>query len=187
MKLPSDARCVHYFEEISKIPHGSYNEKQLSDYIVNFAKEHNLKYIQDDLYSVVVYKPASPGYENSEPILLQAHMDMVDEKNSDCDHDFSKDPLELEFKDGWVSAKGTTLGADDGCGVAFMLGILEDPDLKHPALECAFTTLEEIGLFGALNMKKEYFKARNYICLDGGGGISHINFLRRWTQSSYHS
>ena len=98
-------------------------------------------------------------------------MDMVCEKNNDCDHDFDKDPLDLYIEDGFLKARGTTLGADDGVAVAYMLSILEDDTLKHPALECVFTVQEEVGLFGASHLKKEYFKATRMIGLDGGGEV----------------
>lgn len=162
-------RCYDFFKETSQFPHGSYNEKQLSDYLVEFAKKNDLKVIQDDMYNVVIYKDATPGYEDHETVMLQAHMDMVDEKNKDSNHDFSKDPIEIiEMEDGWIKANGTTLGADDGIGTAYMLAILEDKTLEHPALECVFTVQEEVGLFGAMNLKSEYFKAKNAISLDGG-------------------
>lgn len=162
----------HYFNEIAKIPHGSYNEKALSDWIVAFADERGLKSVQDEMWNVVVYKPASAGFENSAPLLLQAHMDMVCEANKGTDHNFDTDPLKLEVVDGWLTAKGTTLGADDGTGVAYMLAILDDPDLPHPPLECCFTVQEEIGLCGAINLKPEYFSAKRMVCLDGGGEVS---------------
>lgn len=163
-------RYCYYFNEISKIPHGSRNEKAISDYVVNFAKEHGLAYKQDEACNVIVEKPASPGYENSEPILLQAHIDMVNEKNKTSDHDFEKDPLKLYVDDeGWLRADGTTLGADDGTGVSYMLAILEDNTLQHPFLQCYFTAGEEIGFVGAIQLKAEDIKADKMINLDGGG------------------
>ena len=108
----------HYFEEICGIPHGSGNTKQISDYLVNFAKEHDLKYVQDDMNNVVIYKPATPGYENAPTVILQGHMDMVCAKCPEIDHDFTKDGLKLVVKDGFLSAEGTTLGGDDGIAVA---------------------------------------------------------------------
>ena len=160
----------YYFNEISKIPHGSKNEKAISDYIVNFAKERGLAYKQDEVFNVLIDKPASPGYENAEPVLMQAHIDMVCEKNKDSGHDFEKDPLELYVDDeGWLHAKGTTLGADDGTGVAYMLAILDDETLEHPALQCIFTSMEEIGLVGASHLKAEDFHGKRLINLDSGG------------------
>ena len=172
MEFDLNKKHCYYFKQISDIPRGSRNEKAISDYIVAFAKDHGYDCIQDEVYNVIVYKPASPGYEKSEPIILQAHTDMVCEKNKDVEHDFEKDPLELYVEDGLLKAKGTTLGADDGMGVAYMLAILDDPDLPHPALECAFTVMEEVGLLGAQALKKEYFHAKRYINLDAGGEVA---------------
>ena len=163
--------CCHYFYELTKIPHGSRNEKAISDYVVQFAKDHNLKYKQDEVYNVIIWKDASKGYENAEPLILQAHMDMVNEKIKESDHDFEKDPLDLYEEDGWLHARGTTLGGDDGNGVAYMLAILEDDTLAHPALTCIFTTMEEIGLIGATYLTKEDVSANRMISLDGGGEV----------------
>ncbi|MDO4198554.1 MAG: beta-Ala-His dipeptidase [Erysipelotrichaceae bacterium] len=161
-----------YFNEIAKIPHGSYNEKAISDYIVEFAKKRNLNYVQDSMNNVVIYKKASKGYENAKPLLLQAHMDMVCEANKSANFDFRKDSLKLKVEGEWLTAEGTTLGADDGTGVAYMLAILDDDSLEHPDLECCFTVQEEVGLFGALGLDTSLFKARRMVCLDGGGEIS---------------
>ncbi|MGN1054813.1 MAG: aminoacyl-histidine dipeptidase, partial [Erysipelotrichaceae bacterium] len=139
-----------YFNEIAKIPHGSFNEEAIADYVVEFAKKRNLKWVRDDMNNVVVYKPASKGYEDAKPLILEAHMDMVCEANKSTVFDFKKDSLKLKVEDGWLTAEGTTLGADDGTGVAYMLAILDDDTLAHPALECAFTVQEEVGLIGAL-------------------------------------
>lgn len=161
-----------YFNEIAKIPHGSYDEKRLSDYLVKFGKDRGLKTIQDENLNVIIYKDASEDYKTSKPLLLQAHMDMVCEKNKDSKHDFKTDPLDLYVEDNWLKAKGTTLGADDGTGVAYMLAILDDNSLKHPPLECCFTVKEEVGLIGALHLDPSLFKARRMISLDGGGEVS---------------
>ena len=170
MEFDLNKKYNYYFKQISDIPRGSRNEKAVSDYIADFAKKHGYDYIQDEVYNVIVNKPASAGYENAEPIILQAHMDMVCEKNKDVDHDFEKDPLDLYVdENGWLRAKGTTLGADDGQGVAYMLAILDDDTLSHPALQCTFTVMEEIGLYGAIALKKEYFHSKRLINLDAGG------------------
>ena len=170
MEFDLSKKYNYYFKQISDIPRGSRNEKAVSDYIVDFAKQHGYDFIQDEVYNVIVNKPAAPGYENSEPVILQAHMDMVCEKNKDVEHDFTKDPLDLYVgEDGWLRARGTTLGADDGQGVAYMLAILDDKSLPHPELQCVFTVMEEIGLFGAIALKKEYFHSKRLINLDAGG------------------
>lgn len=160
-----------YFNEISMIPRGSGNERGISDYVASFAEKHGFDYVQDDILNVIVHKTASEGYEDHEPVMLQAHMDMVCEKNKDVEHDFEKDPLDLYTEDGWLKARGTTLGADDGYGVAYMLAILDDPDLKHPDLYCYFTVMEEIGLVGASRLKKSDLHGKRYINLDGGGEV----------------
>lgn len=159
----------YYFNEICKIPHGSGNEKALSDWIVAFAKERGLSYIQDDMWNVVIYKPATAGYEDHPGVVIQAHMDMVCEKVPESAHDFEKDPLELYVDGTHLRARGTTLGGDDCMGVAYMLDILSDDALAHPYLECCFTVQEETGLFGARALKPDYFKARRLINLDGAG------------------
>lgn len=159
-----------YFYEIAQLPHGSTMEKPLSDYLVAFAKAHNLAWQQDDMYNVIIRKPAAPSYEGAPVLSIQAHMDMVCEKNKDTVHDFAKDPLRFVVTDdGILHADGTTLGADDCTGVAYMLSILADDTLKHPELECIFTTQEEIGMFGAMALKAEDVHGRRMISLDGGG------------------
>ena len=169
MDFDLNKRYCFYFNAISMIPRGSRNEKAVSDYIAAFAKEHGLAYKQDEVWNVLVEKPASAGYEDAEPVVLQAHIDMVCEKNNDVVHDFEKDPLDLYVEDGWLHARGTTLGADDGQGVAYMLAILEDDTLEHPRLQCIFTSMEEIGLVGASALKKEDIIGKQLINLDGGG------------------
>lgn len=166
-----NANVAHqrYFEELCQIPHGSKNEKAISDYLVNFAHQHNLRCVQDDMHNVIIYKDASKGYEDHPSLMLQAHIDMVCEKNQDVDFNFEQDALRLYIEDGFLKAKGTTLGADDGVGVAYMMAILADEHASHPALECVFTTQEEIGMFGAVALDKELLKARRLINLDGGG------------------
>lgn len=180
-------RVFYYFEEITKIPHGSGNTKQISDYLVSFAKKHNLAYVQDEMNNVVIYKPATPGYENAPTVILQGHMDMVCEKRPDVEHDFTKDPLKLSVKDGYVSANGTTLGGDDGIAVAYGLALLESTDLSHPALEVLITVDEEIGLLGAVGLDCSVLNGRRLINLDSeaegslwiscAGGLSAISHI----------
>ena len=165
-----------YFEEIAAIPHGSFNEWKLTEYLISFAEAHQLKYVSDEMGNVVIYKDATPGYEDHAPVLLQGHIDMVCTKLPGSNHDFEKDPLELYIKDGYLYAKDTTLGADDGVGVAYMLSILDAENLKHPPLECAFTVQEETGCSGAAALKKEFFKAHRMIGLDDMcGGTSYAS------------
>lgn len=158
-----------YFEEITRIPHGSYNEKAICEYLCAFANEQGLACMADDMNNVIINKPASAGYEDHPAVLLQAHTDMVCEKNKGTQFDFEKDALKLYIEEGWLKAEGTTLGADDGVGVAYMLALLADKDAKHPALQCVFTVQEEVGLFGAMAIRKEDIHAKRMINLDDGG------------------
>ncbi|MDD7280720.1 beta-Ala-His dipeptidase [Floccifex sp.] len=170
----------YYFNELCKIPHGSYHEKELSDYIMNFAKEHHLQYIQDELYNVIIFKEASESFEGKS-ILLQAHIDMVNEKDKDSNHNFDTDPLQIYEKDNWLYATKTTLGADDGAGVAYMLALLDDDTLSLPALECVFTVQEEVGLCGATYLDTSMLKSKmminldseitNQICISSSGSV----------------
>ncbi len=139
------------FDDICSIPHGSGNIKAISDYLVKFAIDHDLKYKQEPCGNVIIWKPAAPGYENADTVMLQGHMDMVTVKTGDCELDLKRDHiLPAISEDGkWVYAKGTSLGGDDGIAVAYALAILEDDSLAHPALEAVFTVDEEIGLLGA--------------------------------------
>ena len=162
-----------WFNEIAKIPHPSYHEKKISDFIVQFAKDRGLNWKQDHVWNVIVEKPASPGYEEAAPLILQAHIDMVPAKADGVIHNFETDPLDLYVdEDGWLHARGTTLGGDDGHGVAYMLAILDDNTLPHPPLQCFFTTMEEVGLKGSMELKPEDVKADRMINLDGGGETS---------------
>lgn len=161
----------YYFEEMTKIPHGSFHEKGYSDYLVAFAQAHGLDYVQDEMNNVIIYAPASSGYEQHETVILQAHMDMVCEKEQNVDFDFAHEALKLYIEDGWLKAKGTTLGADDGCGIAYILAVL-DSDLPHPPLECIFTVQEEVGLCGAIGLDPALIHGRRLINLDGSGEVS---------------
>lgn len=166
MKFDIQKRHHYWFQQISQIPRASYHEKQISDFICKFAVEHGLRYKQDEVWNVFVFKPASSGAENASPVILQAHMDMVPAKKTGSKHNFDTDPITIIEKDGWIYAKDTTLGADDGIGVAMMLAILEDDSLKHPPLECIFSVQEEVGLGGAMHMKVEDIQADRMISLD---------------------
>lgn len=160
------AKLFHYFEEISAIPRGSGNEKGISDYLVAFAKDRDLWVYQDDVYNVIIKKPASAGAEDKPAVMLQGHIDMVCDKLGSVEHDFEKDGIDLVVKDGILTANGTTLGADNGIAVALMLTVLDDDALAHPALECVFTTDEESGLVGAETLDKSQIDARIMINLD---------------------
>ncbi len=159
-------RVFYYFEEIAKIPHGSGNTKQISDYLVSFAKEHNLEYYQDDLNNVILIKEATEGYEQAEPIIIQGHMDMVCEKESTSTIDFEKDGLELYVDGDFVKAKGTTLGGDDGIAVAYALALLESKELLHPRLEAVITVDEETGMNGAYGIDLSMLKGKKMLNID---------------------
>ena len=160
------AKLFHYFEEISAIPRESGNEKQISDYLVAFAKDHGLWVYQDDVHNVIIKKAASAGAEGKPAVMLQGHIDMVCDKLGSVEHDFTKDGIDLVVTDGVLTANGTTLGADNGIAVALMLTVLDDDTLAHPALECVFTTDEESGLVGAETLDKSQIDARTMINLD---------------------
>ncbi len=170
MEFDTSKRYNYWFRKIADIPRASRKEKAVSDFICDFAREHGLEYVQDEVWNVIVRKPASPGYEDVAPLILQAHTDMVCEKNQDCPHDFDTEPLDLYVdEDGWLRARGTTLGSDDGYGVAYILAILEDDTIPHPPLEAVFTVMEEVGLLGAMALKPGMLTAHRMINLDGGG------------------
>ncbi len=145
-------KTIDYFKEICSIPHGSYNIDKISDYLVDFAKAHGFSYKQDDLKNVIIVKEASEGYEDVPGIVLQGHMDMVAVKDEGVEKDLEKEGLTLEEKDGFLYAKGTSLGGDDGIAVAYMLEILSDDEIKHPKLECIITVNEEVGMDGAVGI-----------------------------------
>lgn len=156
----------HWFEEICGIPHGSGDTGRISDFLVDFAQKRSLKYRQDRSNNVIIWKDASEGYEDSEPVMLQGHMDMVCEKEPDCDIDFSGDGLRLKLEDGIISADGTTLGGDDGIAVAYALAVLDADDIAHPPLEAVFTVDEEIGMLGAAALDCSDLKSRIMLNLD---------------------
>lgn len=155
-----------YFEEISQIPRGSKNEKEISNFLYKFAKDLNLEVIQDEHLNIIIRKPATKGYENCPGVILQGHMDMVCEKNKDVDHDFEKDPIDLRIIDDMIYANGTTLGADNGIAVAMSMAVLASNDLAHPALEVLITSDEEAGMTGAMNLDGELLKGKYIINLD---------------------
>lgn len=159
-------RVFYYFEELCRIPHGSGNTKEASDYCAAFAKEHGLRYIQDEAGNVVIFKPGTAGYETAPAVILQGHLDMVAEQTPGSAHDFLRDGLDLFVEDGWIGARDTTLGGDDGIAIAYALAILESDTLPHPALECVFTVEEETGMDGAQALDVSVLTARRMINLD---------------------
>ena len=155
-----------YFEEICAIPHGSYNTKAISDYLVAFAKENDLRYIQDSLNNVILFGDATPGYEDREPVIIQGHMDMVCEKDADCPIDMEKEGLDVQHDGSYVFAKGTTLGGDNGIAVAYAMALLTDKTVPHPALEVIITVDEETGMEGAAGIDLSMLKGRRMLNLD---------------------
>ena len=177
-------KLFSFFEEITKIPRGSGHEEKIAAWLCEFAKERGLPCIRDEMNNVFITCPASKGYENEPPVLLQGHTDMVCEKNSDVEFDFENDPLDIYIdENGFLRARGTTLGADDGVAVATMLALLDGECAEHPALECLFTVQEETGLDGAKYFDFGKVKAKKLINLDSendgevivgcAGGIFH--------------
>lgn len=159
-------KVFQYFEEICGIPHGSYNTKPISDYCVRFAEERGLRCIQDEANNVIIFKDGTAGYEQSAPVILQGHLDMVCEKENDCTIDFDQDGLTLTVENGIVSAVGTTLGGDDGIAVAYALALLDSDTIPHPPLEVVLTTDEEVGMLGAAAMDCSSLKGRIMLNMD---------------------
>ena len=155
-----------YFEELSVIPRQTYNIGAASDFCVAFAKEHGLSYIQDEAKNVIIFKPGTEGYENSDPVVLQGHMDMVAVKTDDSDHDFNKDPLDLFVDGNLIGAKNTSLGGDDGIAIAYAMAVLASDDIPHPPIEAVFTVDEEQGMGGALALDPTVLKGRVFLNLD---------------------
>lgn len=159
-------KVFYYFEEVTKIPRGSGNEKEISDYLFNLAKGKGWDAIQDEFLNIIIKKSATKGYENSPVVMLQGHMDMVCEKNEGVEHDFEKDPINLRIIDGCIYGTETTLGADNGIAVAIALAILDSDNLEHPALEVFITTDEEKGMTGAEKADGSIFKSKYMLNLD---------------------
>lgn len=155
-----------YFEELAAIPHGSGNTKQIADYCEQFAKDRGLPHARDAHDNVVIIREAAAGYETAAPVLLQGHLDMVCEKAPGCRKDMEKEGLDLAEENGWVYAKGTTLGGDDGIAVAMMLALLAEKELPAPRLECIITSDEEVGMLGAAAWQPTLITGRNMINLD---------------------
>ena len=157
---------LSFFEELCAIPHGSANTKAISDYCVKFAEDRKLACIQDADNNVIITKEATAGYEEKDTIIIQGHLDMVCEKVAGSDFDFMTDGLILEVNDGWISAKGTTLGGDDGIAIAIALAILDSKDIPHPKIEAVFTVDEETGLLGAKSIDLSSLTGHKLINID---------------------
>jgi dipeptidase D len=155
-----------YFAEILLVPRPSKREEKIISYLKTFGEKHGLTTEVDELGNVVIRKGATPGFESKPVVVLQSHMDMVCEKNSDVEHDFDNDPIEAQIVDGWVKATGTTLGADDGIGMAAQLALLAANDIPHGPIECLFTMDEETGLTGAFGLKADQLEGRILLNLD---------------------
>ncbi len=163
----SDAKEVFsWFLKICSIPHGSGNVGQISDFLADFAKERNLEYIQDSVKNVIIKKPATPGYEQEEPMMLQGHMDMVAVKKPDCTKDMTEEGLDVKVEGDWLCAEGTSLGGDDGIAVAYMLAILDSHELEHPAIEAVITVDEETGMDGAREIDMSVCRGKRLLNLD---------------------
>lgn len=155
-----------YFNEILSIPRISKKEEEIIAYLVKFANDHQLSHQRDQAGNLLIFKPATPGLENRKGMILQSHVDMVGEKHADVVHDFSKDPIQAYLEEGWVKARGTTLGADDSIGIAASLAILASDQIKHGPLECLFTVDEESGMTGALGLQPGFLKGSILLNLD---------------------
>lgn len=178
---------LSYFEELCKIPHGSGNTKAISDYCVQFAKDHNLRYVQDEYNDVIIYKDGTEGFENSAPVIIQGHLDMVCEKTLDSTHDFMKDPLDLKVENGYLYAQDTSLGGDDGIAIAYALAVLASDTIAHPPIEAVFTVDEETSMLGAEKLDMTLLKGRRLLNIDSeeegvltcgcaGGLRQHVTF-----------
>jgi len=159
-------RVFEIFEDICRVPHGSGNIWQVSNYCADFARQRGLEFIQDELGNVIIFAPGTPGYEQAEPVILQGHMDMVCVKTPDCPLDLTKDGLELYVDGDYVRAKNTSLGADNGIAVAMALAIIDSPELAHPPIEALLTVDEETGLFGAAGVDLTPLKGNKLINMD---------------------
>ena len=182
------------FDAITRVPRPSKKEEKIREFLVDFAKKHNIDYQTDQTGNVVMRVPGTKGYENRPCVILQSHMDMVCEKNSDTAFDFDKDPIRTKIVDGWVKAEGTTLGADDGIGMAAALAALLDPALEHGPLEALFTVDEETGLTGAFGLGKGMLTGRYLVNLDSedegeifigcAGGVDTLAMFRYKTEAA---
>lgn len=160
------AVVFHYFEEVCQVPRPSKKEEKIRAYLLEFAKKHGLAAKTDEAGNVLIEKPASAGKENLKTVVLQSHMDMVCEKNKDTEHNFETDPIQTYVDGEWLRAKGTTLGADNGIGIATQLAVLASEDIEHGPIQCLFTVDEETGLTGAFALKEGFMNGDILINLD---------------------
>lgn len=191
---PSDVLGI--FEEMSQIPRTSGNEKEISDWLVDFAKKRNLEFYRDNALNVVIKKPGTKGYENSPAVIIQGHMDMVGEKSKTSTHNFLKDPIALRVEGDYVYATDTTLGADDGIAVAYGLAILDSKDIPHPPIELLVTTSEETGMNGAIDLDPSHINGKVLLNIDAeeegvflvscAGGVNAITSFKP-TYENNHS
>jgi len=159
-------KVFEYFELLCSVPHGSGNTKMISDLCCDFARKHSLSYVQDSLNNVIIYKDATPGYENAEPIILQGHIDMVCAKDDNCEKDMEKEGIDLCVENGRIKAIGTSLGGDNAVAVAIILAVLDSDEVPHPPIEAVFTVDEETGMYGAKGLDFSHLKAKRMINLD---------------------
>jgi len=181
-------RVWKHFEEILKIPRPSKKEEKIIDFVIDFAQSRKLEWKKDAIGNILIKKPASPGFKKRKPLLLQSHLDMVCEKNSDSKHNFETDPIRTITDGEWLRAKETTLGADNGVGIAAQLAILEDNTLQHGPIECLFTVDEETGLNGAKELEAGFFDSKillnldseeeGELCIGCAGGMNTIATLK---------
>lgn len=194
MKSLQPQALWNYFYEITQVPRPSKKEEKIIAYLQEFGKKNKLETKTDKAGNVLISKPATKGYEQKDTVILQAHMDMVAEKNSDVNFNFDTDAIQTYIDGDWVKAKGTTLGADNGIGIAMCMAILTDNNLKHPAIECLFTVDEETGLSGAFALEKGFLKGRTLINLDSeddgeifvgcAGGIDTVGRIEYTTEKT---
>ncbi len=168
MNIPelNPKKVFEYFALLSSVPHGSGNMKPISSLCENFAKERGLEYVRDAADNVIIKKPGTPGYENSEPLILQGHLDMVCAKDPDCEKDMAVEPIELYVDGDYLRARGTSLGGDNIIAVAMIMAILDSDDIAHPPIEAVFTVDEEVGLLGAAALDFGLLKGKKMINLD---------------------
>lgn len=162
----SPQKVFHYFEEISAIPHGSGNIEAIGDYCMKFAESHGLKAVKENCGSVIIYADGTGGYENCKPVILQGHLDMVCEKRADCGKDMETEAIDLRTDGVWVWAEDTTLGGDDGIAIAYILALLDSPEIPHPPIEALLTSDEETGMTGAEELDGSLLSGRTLINID---------------------